>query len=53
MILVEAPANDTNPALTQMAPQFVRDYVKYVGPTHRRCKKKKKTRWKAAVVFTA
>ena len=30
------------PALKQMAPQFARDYVKHVGPTHRQCEKKKK-----------
>ena len=35
MILVAVPANDTNPALKQLDPQFVRDYVKHVGPTHR------------------
>ena len=31
MILVAAPASDTNPAPKQLAPQFVRDYVKHVS----------------------
>ena len=30
----------TNP-VKQMSPQFVRDYVKHLGPTHWRCEKKK------------
>ena len=34
IIFVAAPANDTNPALKQMAPQFVCDYVKHVGLAH-------------------
>ena len=34
IILMAAPANRTTPALKQMAPQFVRDYVKHVGLTH-------------------
>ena len=29
-----APASDTNLAPKQMAPQFVRDYVKHVGLAH-------------------
>ena len=35
IMLVAVPANDTMyPALKPMAPQFVRDYVKHVSPTH-------------------
>ena len=34
IIRVAAPANDTNPAPKQMAPQFMRDYVKHVGLAH-------------------
>ena len=42
MILVAVPANDTNPAPKQMAPQFVRDYTTHAGLTHRRWNDRKK-----------